>query len=140
MAPEMINEQDYDFKIDVWALGVLLYELIHAAAPFPAETFDEVKERISAGSYEINVNISLELKNLIMSILQFDPKDRPTLLEIKKNPWILKMKKESQVRNAEHKFDKKKGKNAYGSLDFTPSKHQASKFGSMLFQDSTNKK
>jgi serine/threonine protein kinase len=67
--------------------------LIHAAAPFPAETFDEVKERISAGSYEINVNISLELKNLIMSILQFDPKDRPTLLEIKKNPWILKMKK-----------------------------------------------
>lgn len=50
------------------------------------------------------------------------------------------MKKSIQSKNTELKFDKKKTKNVYVSLDFTPSKHQSSKFGSLLFQDATNKK
>jgi hypothetical protein len=50
------------------------------------------------------------------------------------------MKKSIQNKNTELKFDKKKTKNVYGSLDFTPSKYQSSKFGSLLFQDATNKK
>jgi len=99
-----------------------------------------MKVKISSGSYEINVNISAELKNLIMSILQFEANDRPSIHDIKNNPWMEKMKRAIQNRNIEIKFDKKKGKNVYGSLDFTPSKHQASKFGSLLFQDATNKK
>lgn len=76
-----------------------------------------------------------------MSILQFDSVDRPLISEIRCNPWMQKMKNLMQAKNIEHKFDKKKGKNAYGSLDFTPVKQQSSsKFGSLLFQDSTNKK
>lgn len=34
MAPEMIFDREYDYKIDVWALGVLIYELLHGFAPF----------------------------------------------------------------------------------------------------------
>ena len=34
MAPEMIFDQEYDYRIDIWALGVLLYELLHGFAPF----------------------------------------------------------------------------------------------------------
>jgi hypothetical protein len=47
-----------------------------------------MKLKISSGSYEINVNISPELKNLIMSILKFDPTDRPLIEHIKKNEWM----------------------------------------------------
>lgn len=36
MAPEMVAEVPYDYKIDIWALGILLYELNHGKAPFPA--------------------------------------------------------------------------------------------------------
>jgi serine/threonine protein kinase len=36
MAPEMVLESSYDYRIDIWALGVLLYELVHGKAPFPA--------------------------------------------------------------------------------------------------------
>ena len=34
MAPEIIKEIPYNHMIDVWSLGVLLYELIHSFSPF----------------------------------------------------------------------------------------------------------
>ena len=34
MAPEIINNEKYDKSIDIWALGVLLFELIHGFSPF----------------------------------------------------------------------------------------------------------
>ena len=34
MAPEMLDGKSYDYRIDLWALGVLLYELNHGKAPF----------------------------------------------------------------------------------------------------------
>ena len=36
MAPEMIAQIPYDYKIDIWALGILLYQLNHGKAPFQA--------------------------------------------------------------------------------------------------------
>ena len=34
MAPEIINELPYNNSIDIWSLGILLYELIHGYSPF----------------------------------------------------------------------------------------------------------
>jgi tRNA A-37 threonylcarbamoyl transferase component Bud32 len=34
MAPEIIKEVPYNHMIDIWSLGVLLYELIHSFSPF----------------------------------------------------------------------------------------------------------
>jgi len=34
MAPEIIMNKSYDHKVDVWALGILLFEMIGGNAPF----------------------------------------------------------------------------------------------------------
>ncbi len=34
LAPEMIQGKGHDEKVDIWALGVILFELIHNKTPF----------------------------------------------------------------------------------------------------------
>jgi serine/threonine protein kinase len=46
MAPEMIFESVYNYKIDIWALGILLYELLHGFAPFKGDSVNEVKNKM----------------------------------------------------------------------------------------------
>ncbi len=34
MAPEILSKRAHDQTVDIWALGVLLYELLHGYPPF----------------------------------------------------------------------------------------------------------
>lgn len=34
MAPEFFKDQPHGMPVDIWALGVLLFEMAHAYAPF----------------------------------------------------------------------------------------------------------
>lgn len=46
----MIDNRPYDYKVDVWALGILLFELISGKAPFrgstPVEVINQMKTKI----------------------------------------------------------------------------------------------
>jgi len=42
MSPEMILRKSYTHKIDIWGLGILLFEMIEGRAPFEGQTQDEV--------------------------------------------------------------------------------------------------
>ena len=47
MAPEMFEpEQCYDSKVDIWALGVLVYQLLSQKLPFDGRTKFEIKQKI----------------------------------------------------------------------------------------------
>ena len=38
MAPEMLNNVPHDNTLDIWCIGVLLYELLHGFAPFKGDS------------------------------------------------------------------------------------------------------
>lgn len=73
MAPEMLFKSEYDYRVDIWALGVLLYEMLHGYAPFKGKSTAEVKEAMLGGSYDLGSHLSEGVKNLIQGILQFHP-------------------------------------------------------------------
>ncbi len=46
MSPEVVNKQNYRENIDIWSLGILLFEIIHGFTPFEGENKEEILYKI----------------------------------------------------------------------------------------------
>jgi len=89
LAPEIIQNQQYSFKADIWSLGVLLYEMCALHPPFNAQSLHQLAKKILSGKFsDIPVNFGQSSKNLISSLLNLDPEKRPNINQILKYPAI----------------------------------------------------
>ena len=73
MAPEIIKELPYDYSIDSWSLGILLYEMTHGYSPFRAqvdegEEYVEIFKNILKYNFKIEKPLSKNCQDLITSI------------------------------------------------------------------------
>ena len=46
MPPEMIQYKKYDSSLDIWCLGILLYEMTHGKSPFHGKSDEETIRNI----------------------------------------------------------------------------------------------
>ena len=46
LAPELLKSQPYGGKIDLWAVGILMYELLVGSAPFSGYNHEDTYSRI----------------------------------------------------------------------------------------------
>ena len=90
LAPEIIKEQGHDERVDVWCIGVLLFELTTATVPFPGNDLDTLKKNILKLKIAWPKDINSDAKNLIMKILKLDPNDRLPLSEMLSHRFITK--------------------------------------------------
>jgi len=91
MAPEMIKNLPYDYHIDIWSLGVLLYELLHGKAPFRGRNDEEKCKNIAKNAGIIfNSELSPEVCDLITKILRPNPAERLSMMEIFNHRWMKK--------------------------------------------------
>ena len=92
MAPEIIQKQKYDESIDIWSLGVLLYELVHSYSPFVSDDLDATKigNNIIKQDLKFKEGVSEEFKDLIMQLLIKNCEKRIKIEEIYQHPFVLK--------------------------------------------------
>lgn len=90
MSPEGLHGKLQGREVDVWALGILLYELFHNKEPFPGRSSPQVLASIEKKAVEFFMDVPHEAKDLIVKILVIDPKKRPTLREILNHDFVKK--------------------------------------------------
>uniref|UniRef100_A0A8C2BVE9 Serine/threonine-protein kinase ULK3 n=1 Tax=Cyprinus carpio TaxID=7962 RepID=A0A8C2BVE9_CYPCA len=60
MAPEIVCRRYYDARVDLWSVGVILYEALFGRAPFASRSFAELEEKIrSEKPIEVRINVRL---------------------------------------------------------------------------------
>ena len=93
MAPEIIKKEKYDESIDIWSLGVLLYELVHSYSPFFSEDLDAKKignNITNNNNLKFKEGLSDDYKNLVESLLVKDCNKRIKIEDIFQHPFMTK--------------------------------------------------
>jgi len=86
IAPELLRGAEASAASDLYALGVVMYEMATARRPFAAKTqavlFSEILNREPTPARQINNSIPATLDDLIVRLLAKDPAKRPTAQEV----------------------------------------------------------
>ncbi|KAM4660385.1 serine/threonine-protein kinase ULK3 isoform 2-T3 [Amazona ochrocephala] len=90
MAPEMMCRQQYDSRVDLWSVGVILYALF-GRPPFASRSFAELEEKIRSDravelpSWPL---LSPECRDLLGQLLERDPLKRISFERFFAHPFV----------------------------------------------------
>jgi len=92
MAPEVLTGKGYNFGVDFWSIGVILYVLLCGYPPFYEENNSKLLEKIKAGDIEFPSpewdQVSDSAKDLILNLLKVNPNERYDASKIMEHPWV----------------------------------------------------
>ena len=88
MAPELVKEQPYDLTVDLWSLGVILYELLVGQPPFYTNSIYSLINHIVKDPVEYPPDISPDLRSFLQGLLRKDPRQRLSWPELLRHPFV----------------------------------------------------
>ena len=90
MAPEVYNSsKKYSFRSDIWSLGCCIFEMCNLKNAFEAKSWNAVFVKVNKGQRaQLNSRYSLDMKNLVDSMLSVNGKNRPTIASILEKPFM----------------------------------------------------
>ena len=92
IAPEMLLKKGHDTRVDIWSVGVLMFELLSGYSPFVAKSNQELYQNIRRLKIQWPKDMQPLAKNLIGKILKLNPLERPSLQEILDHQWFQQTK------------------------------------------------
>lgn len=87
VAPEIVLGDGHDFAVDLWCLGVMLYEMLYGTTPFRGPARKDTFYRIVNKAPDLTGEAT-PLRDLIRKLLEKDPNKRITIREIKGHDYF----------------------------------------------------
>eukprot|EP00501_MAST-03F_sp_TOSAG23-6_P000659 GSMAST32.ASY1.ANO1.684.1 assembled CDS len=130
LCPECLkNKPNYGKPADVWSIGVVAYVLLCGYTPFYADNDEDLFELIKIGDVEYDPEdwnlVSDTAIGFIKSILNIDPKSRPTIKTLLEHDWIANASKETMpvlprtIDNMKKMLARKRLRKAVSGVIFT---------------------
>eukprot|EP00927_Polykrikos_kofoidii_P011926 TRINITY_DN15102_c0_g1_i1.p1 TRINITY_DN15102_c0_g1~~TRINITY_DN15102_c0_g1_i1.p1 ORF type:complete len:646 (+),score=112.75 TRINITY_DN15102_c0_g1_i1:37-1938(+) len=90
VAPEMLQGEPHGLAVDLWALGVLLYEMLLGRAPFTSASKKQTMEQICAANLAVPNGLTLPegAESIIRSLLKLEPRSRTLASAVSNHPWL----------------------------------------------------
>ena len=88
-SPEMLLKKGYDTRVDIWAIGILIFELMVGRPPFKSDGEHSMEDNIVHLRINWPTTMNLLAKNLVSKLLKLEPDQRLTLKEILEHQFIL---------------------------------------------------
>uniref|UniRef100_A0AAV1T8I6 non-specific serine/threonine protein kinase n=1 Tax=Peronospora matthiolae TaxID=2874970 RepID=A0AAV1T8I6_9STRA len=98
MAPELLQEKPYNYTVDLWSLGVILYELAVGKPPFYTERIVQLIQMIVRDEVDYPSTMSAELRSFLQGLLNKDPTKRLKWSEILEHPFVQETPEQLQMR------------------------------------------
>merc|ERR1719230_1806147 len=95
LSPEICHGKPYSWSSDIWALGVILYELCALKVPFDAPDLKALVQVITKGAVpDLPAEYSDPLRELFQRMLARDASERPRATEVLRQPVVQRVMKQ----------------------------------------------
>ena len=93
VAPEILQGCRYNYRCDIWSLGVMTFVLLSGFLPFGGNTSTDQMRHVLRGVFDFLPadawqNVSDDAKNFISSLLRREPDDRIDYDQMEQHPWL----------------------------------------------------
>mmetsp|Transcript_39535 Transcript_39535/g.51772 ORF Transcript_39535/g.51772 Transcript_39535/m.51772 type:complete len:167 (-) Transcript_39535:1134-1634(-) len=89
-SPQLLKKRGYSAKVDTWALGVMLYEMLVGVTPFHSFEMKDLIAKINDGRYKVSLEepVCVETCLFMVQCLQMNENDRIPVEELTEHPFI----------------------------------------------------
>ena len=84
----MIKQAGHNKALDIWNLGVLMFELLTGSPPFEGATQSELFDNILHFRIKWPKGFPSTARDLVTKLLKTNPDERMPLCEINSHPWF----------------------------------------------------
>jgi serine/threonine protein kinase len=99
MAPQILNDENYSTKCDIWSTGILFYEILFGKLPWTGTSVPNLYSNIKSKALTFPKNVSSETKDLITKMLEIKEDKRLSWKELYEHPALKNINIKPDVKN-----------------------------------------